>query len=146
MTQNLDKMVAELSLSLNALQKKADAQAALSKKIEIDSLVAEASRDGKILPFDNDDLYAEKDGVLTIKMEPALLAKAIEKTPRAIGLHRKPLAAPKTLDGQAIPDRLKDRAAWREATREFAQKAKQEGAIQLGRFIKETAAAAQFGN
>lgn len=75
LSRKLDETKAELS----RIQVASENSLALSKKGEIDALLAEAGRSGKVVPFDNDDLYAEKDGKVTIKMEPVALSKVIAK-------------------------------------------------------------------
>lgn len=69
----------ELETKISQLESSASEKLALSQKGEIDSLISEAAKLGKVVPFENDDLYTEKDGKVTIKMQPAALAKVISK-------------------------------------------------------------------
>ena len=101
---------------------------ALSKKAEIDNLVAEASRDGKVIPLDAADLYEVKDGIVTIKTEPVQLAKMLSKLPKGqVQLARRPV--PKTAEGKEITDRHSPEF------KAFARDLRRQGAIELGQTI-----------
>jgi hypothetical protein len=75
----LSRKLDETKSELSRIQAASENSLALSKKGEIESMLAEASRAGKVVPFDNDDLFVEKDGKVNIKMEPVALSKVIAK-------------------------------------------------------------------
>lgn len=78
-------------------------QIALAKKTEIDALIVEASKEGKVLPLEVGDVYEVKDGITTIKMEPSMLRKMIEKLPKAqVQLQRRQVTTPKGQDGKTF--------------------------------------------
>ena len=88
---------------LASLTKSRDTALSLAKKGEIDALLAEASRDGKVVPFENDDLYTIKDGVITILQQPTQLAKVIAKLRKGeLALSKKSAAAIIDADGKTF--------------------------------------------
>jgi hypothetical protein len=104
---DLTALTAEITSAkaeLTAL-KSANANAvALSAKAEIDNLMAEASRNGQAVPLASEELYEVKDGICTIKMQPAQLSKIvarIQKNTVALSKTAKP-AAPADKDGQPL--------------------------------------------
>ena len=99
LSRKLDETKAELS----RIQSSSENSLALSKKGEIEAMLAEASRAGKVVPFDNDDLFIEKDGKVSIKMEPVALSKVIGKLSAGVAktTHTVTLTA-KTTDGKVI--------------------------------------------
>jgi hypothetical protein len=83
---------------------KQDAQTlALSNKTQIDHLLAEAAANGKVVPFEMGDLYEEKDGVLTVKMQPTALAKVISKLTPTVKTPKTSMGIPKDPDGKPLP-------------------------------------------
>jgi hypothetical protein len=73
--------LAKVEAEMEAIRKEAANSINLSKKALIDGLVAEATKLGKVIPMDNADLYTEKDGVITIGMEPEKLRVMLSKIP-----------------------------------------------------------------
>jgi hypothetical protein len=73
--------LAEVQAELARIKDESAKQVALSKKTVIDQLVAEASAAGKIVPLTSEQLYTEKDGVVTIHTEPELLRTMLSKLP-----------------------------------------------------------------
>jgi len=98
-----EKAMAALAENLKTLQARIvgieqdkDTNIALAKKAEIDALISEASKDGKIIPLDTADIYEVKDGKTTIKVEPSMLRKMLEKLPKnQVQLSRKQPVVPK---------------------------------------------------
>jgi type III secretion system FlhB-like substrate exporter len=85
---------------LAVLNKAQENGVSLAQKAEIDHLMAEASAQGKVVPFENDELYTVQDGVCSIKMMPTQLAKVISKlTKGTVMLVRKAVELPKNKDG-----------------------------------------------
>lgn len=104
---DLSKVTTDLEAvrtQVTELAKARDNALSLAKKSEIDALMAEAARDGKVVPFDADDLYTSKDGVITIKQEPTALAKMIGKLAKnAVALAKKStMEPPKDANGNAL--------------------------------------------
>lgn len=125
LTAKLDAAVTKLS----ALESGNANALALSKKAEIDNLITEATRLGKVVPMENDDLYTVKDGLCTIKMEPAQLSKMISKlAPGKIKLSKQ-IEAPKTTDGKVITDRRSPEFI------QFCKQRQSDGAAQLSEMI-----------
>jgi phage I-like protein len=123
LTKKLDETTAELA----RIQSGAVNQMALAKKTEIDTLLARASSEGRVVPFETADLYEVKDGVCTIHMEPSKLSKMIEKLPKdTITLSRKRGEAPKVNGSdnkplnmdRSTPEGLKNTIAFCRRTRE----------------------------
>lgn len=101
-------------------------QVALSKKTEIDALIVEASKEGKVLPLETGDIYEVKDGVTTIKVEPSMLRKMIEKLPKSqIALQRKTAPVAQSADGTKKFER--NSPEWNE----FYSKRREQGAAEL---------------
>ncbi len=99
LSEALKEALKPLETKLQSLESKDAANIALAKKTEIDALVSEASKEGKILPLEAADIYEVKDGVTTIKVEPSMLRKMIEKLPKAqVQLSRK-VTVPQSTDG-----------------------------------------------
>ncbi len=114
MAKLIQDALAPVVTQLSNIQADRDAQVSLAKKSEIDALIAEASKDGKVLPLETADIYEQKDGKTTIKMEPSMLRKMIEKLPRnQVQLARKEPFVPK--DGDKVL--TKGSEAWRDAIR-----------------------------
>ena len=113
------------TVKLSALETGSANALALSKKAEIDNLIAEATRLGKVVPLDNDDLYTVKDGICTIKMEPAQLSKMVSKlVPGKIKMSKQPEPA-KGADGKVITSRRSDEY------KAFAPSKREEGATEM---------------
>lgn len=70
------------TLQLSKLESAGVNALALSKKSEIDNLMAEAGRNGQVVPLETAELYEVKDGVCSIKMEPMQLSKIISRIPK----------------------------------------------------------------
>ena len=125
----LTRKVTEATTELAALKSGNANALALSKKAEIDNLVTEASREGKIIPLDADDLYTSKDGIVTIKTEPTQLSKMLSKLPKGQVKLTQNREIPKKADGTAITDRHSPEFM------EFAREKRRQGAIELGNMI-----------
>lgn len=125
----LTTKITELTGKLTALETGNANALALSKKAEIDALVTEASRDGKVIPLDTDDLYTVKDGIVTIKTEPTQLSKMIAKLPKSTIRMTRQLPVPKTTDGKDITNRRSPEFM------AFAREQRKQGAIELGNMI-----------
>lgn len=120
----LTKKIEEAETKLASLEAGNANALALSQKSEIDNLIAEASRDGKVVPFDNDDLYTSVDGKVTIKMLPTQLSKVIGKLPKgAIQMAKTKILTPVDKDGKPTTDP--------EARKAFFAQKRTEGAEQL---------------
>lgn len=132
----LQKKIDTANTTLAELQKKGENAVALSKKSEIDNLMAEASRDGKVVPLDNDDLYLSKDGVITIKTEPVQLSKMISKLPKGQVAITKRSNVPVNDKNEPIQF---DRRTVEGNSKviEFCRQRREAGAISLGRAIRE---------
>lgn len=119
----INKEIEAAKTQLAALKAQGEQAVQLAKKERIDVLLAEASRDKKVVPFDNDDLYTVKDGVVTIKTEPEQLAKVISKLTPAVQFTRKEIKPNLTnKDGKAMTAEEKV---------EFAKAKKEEGRLAL---------------
>lgn len=95
--------VKALEATVKELKQNNEVALQLSKKAEIDNLMAEASRDGKIVPLEVDDIYTAKDGKIEIKIEPTMLAKMIGKLPKGqINLSRRPSKPAVNEKGEAL--------------------------------------------
>lgn len=83
-----------LQAKVNSIEQDKGEQTALAKKSEIDALIADASKEGKVIPLETADIYEQKDGKTTIKMEPSMLRKMLEKLPKSqVALQRKTTVA-----------------------------------------------------
>ncbi len=83
-----------LTEKIASLESKDAANVALAKKAEIESIIAEASKEGKVIPLSTEKLFEVKDGVTTIKMEPATLREMVQNLPKAqVQLQRKTTVA-----------------------------------------------------
>lgn len=131
----LEKKVKDAETTLSELQRKGIEQVSLAKKNEIDALMAEAARDGKVVPLDNDDLYTTKDSVHSIHTEPTQLAKMISKLPKgAVALAKKSsIAVPKNGKGEEFNRRTPEGD---ENMKEFCRQAQANGAEQLTQLIR----------
>lgn len=130
-TAELSKKITDLTTELSAFKTEKANAVALAKKAEIDNLIAEAGRDGKVIPMDADDIYTVKDGVCSIKIEPAQLSKMIQKlTKGQVQLARKTVELPKTKEGHRIDKRSPEFV-------EFCRTKAAEGAIQLSQKYAE---------
>ncbi len=99
----VDESIKTLSAEITALKADKDANVSLAKKAEIDSLISEASKEGKILPLDTADIYTQKDGKTVIHVEPSMLRKMIEKLPKnQVQLTRKQPVKPQGKDEKAF--------------------------------------------
>jgi hypothetical protein len=92
----------------------------LAKTSEINALVAEASRDGKVIPLTDVQLS---------KMDVADIKEMIQKLPKTVQLSRKPVLAAKTADGKQITNRRSPEF------KEFAASRLAQGARELGETI-----------
>jgi hypothetical protein len=118
-----------VTTTITELKSKSANAEALAKKSEIDSLIVEASKEGKEVPFENDDLYTVKDGVITIKTEPTMLKKVISKLSPKVKLARHiPVTIPKNDKGEEIKG---------EALKEFNRNLRAEGAVELTRIMAQ---------
>jgi hypothetical protein len=135
-----DKTLADRLAKLEAQ----DAQTlALSQKAQIDTLLSEASRDGKKVPFELAELYTEKDGKVTILETPEKLGKIISKLEKGAVLTKKnKMDAPKNADGKVIEifGLGKSRRANQEQknlVRSFCEQKQAENAPVFGKHIKQ---------
>ena len=92
----------------------------LAKTSEINALVAEASRDGKVIPLTDVQLS---------KMDVADIKEMIQKLQKTVQLSRKPVLAAKTADGKEITNRRSTEF------KEFAASRLAQGARELGETI-----------
>lgn len=123
---------------------------ALSQKTQIETLIADAARDGKVIPFETADLYTEKDGKITILTTPEQLSKVISKLqPNTVKLAKPVKVEPKGADGKAIQifglNKTPEQIAM---VREFASRQQEINAPIIGAHIKrlQTEAATQSMN
>jgi len=130
-TSELTNKITALTAKLESLEK-ADANAvALSQKAEIDNLMAEAAKDGKVVPLDADDLYTVKDSVVSIKTLPTQLSKMIQKLPRGqVKLSKKEAELPKDKEGKAINRHSPE-------FKQFCREAQERGAAELSARFSE---------
>ena len=92
----------------------------LAKKAEVDALVAEASRDGKVIPLTDVQLS---------KMETADIKEMINKLPKTVQMSRRPVTVAKTADGKDITNKRSPEF------KQFAASRLAEGARELGELI-----------
>ena len=95
----------------------------LAKKAEIDGLVSEASRDGKVIPLSVEALS---------KMDTKDIKEMITKLPKSVQLSRKAVA-PKKADGTEITDRKSPEF------KAFMVNQREQGALTLGNKILQQA-------
>lgn len=144
----------EDAVMLARLKKLEEADAknlALAKKDRIDALLADASREGKVVPYELSDLYTEKDGIITILEEPVRLEKVISKL--AAGAVKTPVKnaspeAPKGSDGKPLQifglgKRRRGNEAQLALTKEFCETQRSVNAPIIGQHIKRLAKEAQ---
>lgn len=89
-TTQLTSKVAELQAKLDDISTKAKEAAENAKKVEVAALVAEASRDGKVIPLTDAQLA---------KMEVSDVKEMISKLPKQVQMSRKAPELPKNKDG-----------------------------------------------
>jgi citrate lyase gamma subunit len=108
------------------IQLEADKKGALdlAKKAEVDGLVAEASRDGKVIPLSIEALS---------KMDTKDIKEMINKLPKSVQLSRKQIVMAKTADGKEITNKRSPEFKAFMATR------LEEGALTLGNKILQQA-------
>ncbi len=116
----LTKKVEEATTELTRLKTANADTVALTKKNEIASLVAEASRDGKQIPLTDVQLS---------KMEVSDIKEMITKLPKSVLMSRRPVESPKTTDGKVITDRRSPEF------KAFAASRLAQGAQELGELI-----------
>jgi hypothetical protein len=130
----LRQELSKLALRMDGQDNVSKQQLAKSQKAEIETLLSEAAGAGKVVPFDADDLFTDKDGTVTIKMLPVQLAKVISKLPA--GQVKTTLSKPelaKDSNGKIIDRRSKDGAAQLVA---FNTQRNEENALKIGRSLK----------
>lgn len=89
----LEAKISDAQIQLATIEAKTKEAAIAAKKVEVDNLIAEASRDGKVIPLTNEQLHALP--VDTVK-------EMISKLPKAqVQLERKP-TKPSDKDGKAL--------------------------------------------
>jgi len=116
----LTAKIVELSGKLEAIDATNKATAESAKKAEIANLVAEASRDGKVIPLTEVQLS---------KMDTADIKEMITKLPKTVQMSRRPAVVPKSADGKVITDRNSP------DFRAFLASKREEGALELGNRI-----------
>ena len=116
----LTAKIEEAATKLSKLELASAESLKLSKKGEIDNLVAEASRDGKVIPLTDVQLS---------KMEVADIKEMITKLPKSTIRMSKQPTAPKTADGKDITNRRSPEFM------AFASEQRRQGAIELGGII-----------
>lgn len=115
-----------LDTRLKALETAGAVAIAMAQKTEIEALRAEAARDGKIIPFDQDDLYTVADGNVTIKMLPSALSKMISKLPaQQLKLSTRKMEPVKGADNKPVDRRSREGA---ETVREWCLAKQEENA------------------
>jgi hypothetical protein len=121
---DLSKVTADIEsakVELARLTKAAADASDAAKKTEISALVAEASRDGKVVPLTDAQLS---------KMDVADIKEMISKLPKAqVRLEKKTAALPVNKDGKEITIESSDRA-------EFCRQKREEGAATLTALIR----------
>lgn len=132
--------LAAQKLSLEQIAIEGRQSLARAKREQITTLLSEAAAAGKVVPFDQDDLYTEKDGKVTIKMEPSALSKVISKLEAGAvkTVNTKP-EAPKGADGKPllITGLHKRRNAQQlAATQEYCERMRSQNAPIIGAHIK----------
>ena len=116
----LNDKVLELSKKLEAIDANNKATAESAKKAEIANLVAEASRDGKVIPLTEVQLS---------KMDTADIKEMITKLPKTVQMSRRPVIVPKSADGKVITDRNSP------DFKAFLASKREDGALELGNRI-----------
>jgi hypothetical protein len=137
MSAKLTELLAPFKTEFEALKADKANMLALSQKAQIETLCAEASRDGKVIPFEKDDLYTEKDGKLTILQTPEQLSKVIAKLQPTVKLAKPTRVEPKGADGKPIQifgrNKTKEQIA---LVREFSERQRELNAPVIGQHIK----------
>lgn len=113
----------EFATKLSQLEVDKKASLDLAKKAEIDGLVSEASRDGKVIPLSVEALS---------KMDTKDIKEMITKLPKSVQLSRKAVA-PKKADGTEITDRKSPEF------KAFMVNQREQGALTLGNKILQQA-------
>ena len=113
------KLVQPITEKLTELEKKSADTLELARKSEIDGLIAEASRDGKVIPLSNEQLY---------KMETAVVKCMISKLPAGQVKMSRKTEPPKGSDGKVLDRNSAEFKA-------YIEQRKAEGAIALGQRI-----------
>ncbi len=127
----------ELETKLSKLESASLNAVALSKKAEIDNLMAEAGRNGQVVPLEAAELYEVKDGVCTVHMEPTQLSKIIGRIPKggiSLSKHRPTVTAPKDDKGNTFDRHTPE---GREMLREWCLSKQRENAPEIARLSRE---------
>jgi len=121
---DLTKVTADIEAAkteLAKLTKAAEDAAAQAKKTEIAALIAEASRDGKVIPLTDEQLS---------KMDIDTIKEMIAKLPKAqVSLTKKVAAAPQSSEGKEIVRGTPEAVA-------FCRQKREEGAQELASMIR----------
>jgi hypothetical protein len=92
-TSEFSKKIEGFSTKVAELEAKAKEASELARKTEITALVAEASRDGKVIPLTDAQLS---------KMEVADIKEMITKLPKQVQMGKRPVELPKNKDGARL--------------------------------------------
>ena len=121
--EEIEGKLTEFATKLTQLESDKKGALELAKKDEIDGLVSEASRDGKVIPLSVEALS---------KMDTKDIKEMITKLPKSVQLSRKAVA-PKKADGTEITDRKSPEF------KAFMVNQREQGALTLGNRILQQA-------
>ena len=121
--EEIEGKLTEFATKLTQLEADKKGALDLAKKAEIDGLVSEASRDGKVIPLSVEALS---------KMDTKDIKEMITKLPKSVQLSRKAVA-PKKADGTEITDRKSPEF------KAFMVNQREQGALTLGNKILQQA-------
>ena len=122
--EEIEGKLTEFATKLTQLEADKKGALELAKKAEIDGLVSEASRDGKVIPLSIEALS---------KMDTKDIKEMINKLPKSVQLSRKQIVTPKTSDGKDITDRRSPEF------KAFMASQREQGALTLGNKILQQA-------
>ena len=139
MSAKVAELIAPFKTELETFRAEKANAIALSQKTQIETLCADAARDGKVIPFEKGDLYTEKDGKITILTTPEQLTKVISKLQSGQVMLKKPLKpeAPKGDDGKPLQIFGRNKTpAQIVLIREFSERQRETNAPIIGQHIK----------
>jgi hypothetical protein len=77
--KKMTELINELDSRIKKLEREYENQMYLAQKAEIDSILLQCSREGKVLPLDKDDIYKFENGKLTVLIPPETIKKMAER-------------------------------------------------------------------
>ena len=122
--EEIEGKLTEFATKLTQLESDKKGALDLAKKAEVDGLVAEASRDGKVIPLSIEALS---------KMDTKDIKEMINKLPKSVQLSRKQIVTAKTADGKEITNRRSPEF------KAFMASQREQGALTLGNKILQQA-------